>query len=63
MKNALKYILGTEPYNEQRCKLRRKGKYNNIIFLNVYVPTEDKEEFYEVLQTVVDKVPKCDIVM
>lgn len=29
----------------------------------MYAPTEDKEKFYEDLQTVVDKVPKRDIVI
>ena len=29
----------------------------------MYVTTEDKEQFYEDLQTVVDKVPKSDTVI
>jgi exonuclease III len=43
-------VIGFEPYNERLCKLRIKGKYNNITLINVYVPTEDhieetKEQF------------------
>jgi len=34
------YILGFEPYNERLCKLRIKCKYNNIMLINVYAPTE-----------------------
>ena len=63
MKKAFYYILGFDPYNEQICKSRIKGKYNNITHINVCARTEgkidkDKEQSYEDLQTVVDKVPK-----
>jgi hypothetical protein len=48
------------------CKQRIKGKHNNITLINAYAPTEDKTEeikgqFYEDLQSIVDKVPKSDI--
>ena len=42
MKKALKYILGFEPYNEGMCKLKIKGKNNNITLIKLYTPTEDK---------------------
>ena len=63
---TFKYILGFETYYERICKLRIKGKYNTITLINVYAPTEDttdedKEQFYEDLQSVVNKVPKSDI--
>jgi exonuclease III len=66
MKRIKKHIINYEPYNERLCKLRIKGKYNNIILINAYAPTEDKteeikEQFYEDLQSIVDKVPKSDI--
>jgi len=53
-------------YNERLCKLRIKGKYNNITLINAYAPTEDKtaeikEQFYDDLQSMVDKVPKSDL--
>ena len=41
-KITFKCILGFETYDERLCKLRIKGKYNNITLINVYAPTEDK---------------------
>ena len=48
-------------------KLRIKGKYINITLINAYAPTEDKteemkEQFYHDLQSIVDKVPKSDLI-
>jgi exonuclease III len=59
------YVIGYEPYNERLCKLRIKGKYNNITLINVYAPTEDhteetKEQFYDTLRYLLDKTPKND---
>lgn len=58
-------ILGFEPVNERICKLRVKGKYNNISLISVYVLTEDKEEeetelFYHMLEQVCDKTNSHD---
>ena len=55
-----------ELHNEQLCKLRIKGKFNDITLINTYAPTEDKteeikEQFYDDLQSMVDKVPKSDV--
>jgi hypothetical protein len=66
MKEIQKHIISYELHNERLCKLRVKGKYNNIIFINAFAPTEDKTEevkdhFYDDLQSIVDKVPKSDI--
>jgi len=66
MKKIQKYIISYELHNECLCKLRIKGKYNNITLINAYAPTEDKteeikEQFYDDLQSVVDKVPKSDL--
>ena len=66
MKNIQKHIISYESHNERLCKLRVKGKYNNITLINAYGPTEDKieepkEQFYDVLHSTVDKVPKSDI--
>jgi len=60
------YATGFEPYNEWLCKLRLKGKYNNITLINVYGPTEDhteeiKRQFDDNLQYLLDKTPKNDI--
>jgi exonuclease III len=61
-------VIGFEPYNERLCKLRIKGKYNNITLINVYAPTEDhteetKKQFYKNLQHLLDKTPKSDTII
>jgi exonuclease III len=66
MKKMQKYIISYELHNERLCKLRIKGKYNNTTLINAYAPTEDrteeiKEQFYDDLQSMVDKVPKSDL--
>jgi hypothetical protein len=63
-----KNILGFEPYNERLCKLRIKGKFHNLCIISVYSPTEEKtdekkENYYENLQIVHNKIPKRDIVI
>jgi exonuclease III len=68
LKKIQNYVIGFEPYNERLCKLRIKGKYNNITLINVYAPTEDhteetKEHFYDNLQYLLDKIPKNDTVI
>jgi exonuclease III len=30
LKKIQNFVIGFEPYNERLCKLRMKGKYNNI---------------------------------
>jgi hypothetical protein len=37
-------ILGFQPFNERICKIRIKGKYQNISIVNVHAPTEDKDD-------------------
>jgi exonuclease III len=59
-------ILGFEPISNHIYKLRVKGKFHNITLINIYAPTRDKEEdakeqFYEELQKVQDRVPKHDL--
>jgi exonuclease III len=63
LKKRQNYVIGFEPYNVWLCKLRIKGKYNNIMLINVYVPTEDhteetREQFYDNLQYLLDKTSK-----
>ena len=67
-KETEKNILGFEPYNDRICKLRMKGKYHNLSLLCVHAPTEDsdnivKEQFFEELQKVQDRIPKHDVVI
>lgn len=45
-----------------------KGKYHNLSLLCVHAPTEDsdnivKEQFFEELQAIKDRIPKHDIVI
>ena len=61
-----KNILSFRPYNKRLCKLRIKGRFNNLS-TSEHAPTEEKtdeekEKFYEDLQTVYNKIPKHDIV-
>jgi exonuclease III len=68
MKKIQKYIINFELHNERLCKLSVKGKYNNITLINAYALTEDKteetkEQFYDDLQSMVDKVPKSDLII
>jgi exonuclease III len=67
-KKAGKSVLGFSPICERICILRIKGKIHNIIFVNVYAPTDDTEdeivdEFYETLQSVCDELPKRDAII
>jgi exonuclease III len=60
--------LGFQPYNERLCRLRISGKFYNITIINAYAPTEDKDEalkeqFYEDLQKLQDKVPRNDLLV
>ena len=61
-KEIKKNILSFEPYNERICKLRIKGKFNNLSTISVHAPTEEKtdeekEKFYEDLKTSIIKSP------
>ena len=61
-------VIGFEAINERICKIRLKGKYNNMSLINIYAPTEDKadpekENFYEELQLVIDHTPKSDTIL
>jgi len=62
------YVIGFEPYNVCLCKVRIKGKYNNITLINVYAPTEDhteetKEQLYDNLEYLLDKEPISDTII
>jgi exonuclease III len=59
-KCVMNKILGFEPISGRTCKLRVKGKFRNMTLINIYAPTEDKEEeikeqFYEGLQRTQDR--------
>jgi len=57
-----KNILSFEPYNERLSKLRIKGRFINLS-ISAHAPTEEKtdeekEKFYEDLQTIHNKIPQ-----
>jgi hypothetical protein len=67
-KLAMNKILGFETISDRICKLRLKGKFYNITLINIYSPTEDKEDeikeqFYEELQRTQDRVPKHNVII
>lgn len=43
-----------EAINDRICYLELKCKWYNLVIINGYAPTEDKNEFYERLDTVCD---------
>ena len=43
-KKIQKHIISHELHNEHLCKVRIKGKYNNITLINAYTTTKDKTE-------------------
>jgi exonuclease III len=60
--------IGFEAINERICKIRMKGKFNNVTLINMYALTEDKadsekENFYEELQVLIDQIPKSDTIL
>jgi len=66
MKKMQKHLINFELRKEKLCKIRIKGKYKNITLINAYAPTKDKteeikEQFYDDLQSMVDKIPKSDL--
>ena len=65
-KTNAKSILGYNPVNERVITLRLQGNPMNITLVPVYAPTTDApdniiEEFYEVVQEVMDNIPKKDV--
>jgi hypothetical protein len=65
MGRTINSVIGFKAINERLCKIRLKGKYNNVTLVNIYAPTKDKadsekETFYEQLQLVIDQIPKSD---
>jgi exonuclease III len=68
MGRIINNVIGFEAINERLCKIRIKGKYNNVTLVNMYASTEDKadsekEDFYEKLQLLIDKILKSDTIL
>ncbi|EFN75852.1 Craniofacial development protein 2, partial [Harpegnathos saltator] len=63
-----KSVLLFEPINDRICRLRIKGKFQNITMISVYAPTEDsddemKNKFYDDLTKICDRISKHDILL
>jgi hypothetical protein len=67
-KEIEKNIMSFTPINEKICTIRHKGKFHNVILINVHAPTEEKTEeekdkFCDDLQRTYETVPKHVIVL
>ena len=61
-KKASSCILGWEPVSDRIITVRVHSNFENVTVINVYAPTnekptEEKRDFYDELQAVIDKVP------
>ncbi|KAI5752917.1 hypothetical protein M8J77_021772 [Diaphorina citri] len=61
-------ILDYKTVNDRICKIRLKGKFRNITIISTHAPTEeksdeDKEVFYDVLDNLLAKIQRYDIVL
>ncbi|CAH1111657.1 unnamed protein product [Psylliodes chrysocephalus] len=67
VKNNLKTdVIEFTPVTNRICKIRIRSKYRKISIINVHCLTEDKEEeekeeFYEHIEQIYNKIPRYDI--
>lgn len=59
-------IVEFKPITERMCYLRLRGKYQKMVFMNIHAPTEEagmeqKEAFYNKLDTEYEKLPRYDL--
>ena len=65
---AAKSVISWEAVSDRIIQVRFSSNFQNTTVINVYAPTNEadktaKEEFYEQLQTVIDKAPKKDVLI
>ena len=68
VKATAKCVLGYNPINERIMTVRLQGSPMNISIIQVYAPTVDAPEeeitdFYEMVQDVVDSIPRKDFLI
>ena len=61
-------LLGYDPISDRIMVIRLEGKRFKLTLVQVYAPTnrafeDDKTQFYEQLQDVIDQAPRGDIVL
>jgi endonuclease/exonuclease/phosphatase family metal-dependent hydrolase len=54
-------VLDFKAVDERICVLRIKTKFQNVSFINVHVPTEEKEAFYQKVEEIYDSCPSSNI--
>lgn len=59
-------VVNFQPISDRISCLRLKGKYQNISLVNIHAPTEKKqlevkEQFYETVDKIYEKIPKYDL--
>ena len=67
-KGLAKCLLEWKPVSSRLMSARLKGKHTNITIIQCYAPTNDnsderKDEFYDQLQTEVEKAPRHDLLV
>lgn len=67
-KEIRKSVLLFEPISDRICRLRLKGRFQNITVVSVYAPIEDSEEedkdkFYDDLIRVCSRISRHDIML
>ena len=61
-------LIDFEPHSNRICKMRLKGRFSNITVISTYAPMNDKddqekENFYENLEEVCNRIPRHDMVI
>lgn len=64
--NMASSVIGFKPINPRLCYLRVKAMFHNISMISIHAPTEvssadEKDSFFEELQTCLDVCPRGDI--
>lgn len=61
-------ILGFEPISDRICKIRIKGKFQNITIISAHAPTEEKDDnekdlFFDQLEKLCEEVQRYDMLV
>lgn len=65
-KEIARKVVDFEAMSGRICRIRIRGQYRKITFVNVHAPTEEKTEeekdvFYEKVEDVIGKIPNYDV--